>query len=330
MTGQVLDVLQRHVLAEQIRDHQDPERVRRENLRQAGRLEAAFEHQLHGERRHLPFRQRAAAPLPGAKERRSLRRIREARSFKVGRDSVVQVVTHGDLPRLAPFFRELKRPMGAVVAQVLDPEPGDGPDPGAGVDERPQDRPVLQPLRAIGPDGGEERPRLLDGRFGRPALPERVAYPSDRMKRVQHDRVARHQDVEKMLERRPRLVLGGRTPWELVQEPAGQAGGHMAQLQALILAPGEEPADLVGVGRPGVGVRVPSPEELVRREAGRLAGPHEDGRKGPRGSFSASEPGFFGTSSSGRSHACSSWSVLHNGVRGREIGSPGSLAEVDE
>ena len=40
VTGQVLDVLQRHVLAQQIRDHQDPERVGREDLRQPGRLAA--------------------------------------------------------------------------------------------------------------------------------------------------------------------------------------------------------------------------------------------------------------------------------------------------
>ena len=36
MVGQVLDVLKQQVLAEQIRDHQHVERVRRENLRQAG------------------------------------------------------------------------------------------------------------------------------------------------------------------------------------------------------------------------------------------------------------------------------------------------------
>ena len=35
--GQVLDVLQRYVLAQQVRDHQDPERVGREDLRQPGR-----------------------------------------------------------------------------------------------------------------------------------------------------------------------------------------------------------------------------------------------------------------------------------------------------
>ena len=38
--GQVLDVLQRHVLAQQIRDHQDAEGVGREDLREPGGREA--------------------------------------------------------------------------------------------------------------------------------------------------------------------------------------------------------------------------------------------------------------------------------------------------
>ena len=37
--GQVLDVLERHILAQQVRDHQDAERVGREDLRQAGGLQ---------------------------------------------------------------------------------------------------------------------------------------------------------------------------------------------------------------------------------------------------------------------------------------------------
>ena len=39
VTGQVLDVLERNVLAEQIRDHQDAERVGREDLTISGLLE---------------------------------------------------------------------------------------------------------------------------------------------------------------------------------------------------------------------------------------------------------------------------------------------------
>ena len=84
-----------------------------------------------------------------------------------------------------------------------------------------------------------------------------------------------------MPQRREGLVLGGRASGELLQKPSGQAGRHLVELEPLVLAPGEEPADLVGVGGPGVEVGDPRGEELVRGEAGVRAGPHEDGREGP-------------------------------------------------
>ena len=118
--------------------------------------------------------------------------------FEVGRDPLVQVATHRDLPGLAPFFRKLQRPVVAVVPQVLHPEPADGPDPGAGVNQRPEDRPVPKPEHAIRLDGGEELPRLLDGRLGRPSLPERMAHPPDRLKGIEKDRMPGHQDVEEV------------------------------------------------------------------------------------------------------------------------------------
>ena len=55
MVGQVLDVLKQHVLAEQIRDHQHVERVRRDNLRQAGGPQAPLEHALEGVRQQGPI-----------------------------------------------------------------------------------------------------------------------------------------------------------------------------------------------------------------------------------------------------------------------------------
>ena len=84
VTGQVLDVLQRHVLAQQIPDHQDAERVGRENLRQPGGPQSPLEHQLLGERRPGAVGARTAAALPGVKERRPLRRLREACTFDLG------------------------------------------------------------------------------------------------------------------------------------------------------------------------------------------------------------------------------------------------------
>ena len=116
---------------------------------------------------------------------------------------------------------------------------------------------------------------------GVPALPERMAHPPDRLKGIQHRRVPGHQGIEEVAQSREGLVLGGGGPGELVQEPAGQAGGDLVQLQPLVLAPGEEPAHLVGVGGSRMGVGDPRGEELVRGEAGARAGPHENGREGP-------------------------------------------------
>ena len=170
--------------------------------------------------------------------------------------------------------------MVAVVTQVLHPEPADGPDPGSGVDEGSQNRPVPEPVHIVRLDGGEQQPGLVDGRLGRAALPEGMAHPPDRLKGIEHGRVAGHR-IKEVAQGREGLVLGGRSVGELVQEPAGQAGGDLVQLQSLVLAPGEEPAHLVSVRGSRVGVGDPRGEELIGREAGRLAGAHEEGREGP-------------------------------------------------
>ena len=181
----------------------------------------ALEHLLRGERRECPFGQRAVASLSGPIQRRGLGRVREDGPLDVGRDPLVEIMAHRDLPDLSSFFRKLKRPMVAVISQVLHPEPADGADPGAGVDERPEDRPVPKPVHTIRLDGGEELARLVDRHLGRAALTERMARTPDRLKGIQHGRVASHQHVEEMAQSGQGLVLGGGTTGELVQEPAG-------------------------------------------------------------------------------------------------------------
>ena len=64
-----------------------------------------------------------------------------------------------------------------MSAQVLHPETTDSPDPGTGVNQRPQDRPVPQSVDILRLNRGEEPAGLLDTRLGRSALAERVAYP---------------------------------------------------------------------------------------------------------------------------------------------------------
>ena len=131
-----------------------------------------------------------------------------------------------------------------------------------------------------GVDGGEKFPGLADGDLGRSALAERILDPPDRLKGIQYGRMPGHEGVEEMPERREGLVLGGRAPRQLLQEPAGLTGRDLSQLQSLVLAPGEKLADGPGVGPASVGVGDPRGEELVRGEAGGPAGAHEDRRKG--------------------------------------------------
>ena len=281
VAGQVLDVLQRHILAQQVRDHQDPERVRREDLRQPGGLEPALEHSLDGVRGQGPVGESSPAPLAGAKQTRVLGSFAESGPFDVGRDPLVQVETHRDLPDLAPLLGKLQRPVVAVVPQVPDPDPADGPDAGAGVNERPQDRPVAKSDDVARIDGGEQGPGLADGDLGGPALAVRVPDPPDRLEGIEQDRMPGDERVEEMPQSGQGLVLGGGAPRQLVQEPAGQTGGDLVELQALVLAPGQKRPDGPGVGGPGVGVGDPRPEELVRGEAGGLARTDENRREGP-------------------------------------------------
>ena len=104
-----------------IGDYQDPQGVRRENLRQPNGGQAPPEHTLEGVRRQGLTGEGTVAPLAGAKRPRVL---------GPASGPFVQVTVHGDLPDPSSFFRKLQRPV-AVIPQILDPESEDSPDPGA-------------------------------------------------------------------------------------------------------------------------------------------------------------------------------------------------------
>ena len=89
--------------------------------------------------------------------------------------------------------------------------------------------------------------------------------------------MALHQRVEKMPERRERLVFGGRGPFELAEIFAGQARRDVAELQLAIAAPGEKAADDPAVSAPGVFVADAGLEEFVGGEGG-VRGPLQDAR----------------------------------------------------
>ena len=143
-------------------------------------------------------------------------------------------------------------------------------------------------------DGGEELPGLLDRHLGRPALPVRVAHPPDRLKGIEHRPRAGP----------PGYRRSGAVParaWFWVGAAPGSSSRNRPARPGVTWCSSspwsshqvEEPAHLVGVGGPRVGVGDRGGEELVRGEAGRLAGPHEDGREGPLEVLFAGESSVF-------------------------------------
>ena len=92
--------------------------------------------------------------------------------------------------------------------------------------------------------------------------------------------MARDQGIEEVTQGGQGLVLGGAVAGQLVDEAAGEAGGDLAELEVLVLAPGEETANDAGVGAAGVGVGDAGGEELVGGEQGIASGPLEDGGDG--------------------------------------------------
>ena len=133
MAGEVLNILQRHILIEQISHHRDPEAVRRKQVRQPGILEPALEHLPHGVRPVSRRRQLPALTVGGAEQRRLVVLAGDAGGVQVCPQPGIEIMTDRDLAYLAAFFAEAQGPLFAEIAQVAQAQPGDGADPRAGV-----------------------------------------------------------------------------------------------------------------------------------------------------------------------------------------------------
>ena len=79
-----------------------------------------------------------------------------------------------------------------------------------------------------------------------------------------------------MAQRRERLVFGRRGALELAHILAGQARSDLAEFDALLLAPGEEPRHRAAVSAPGVGVVEGGLEKLLGGEHRVGAGPDQN------------------------------------------------------
>ena len=169
--------------------------------------------------------------------------------------------------------------MVTVIPQVLAPEPAERPDAGARVDQSAQDRPVAEAEYILDLDGGQKLPGLLDRHLGGPALAGSVPDPPHGLEGVDDRGMSSDQGVEEVTQSGQGLVLGGRAAGEFVDKPAGQPGRHLVELQPRVLAPGEEPTHVAGVGFAGVRVRDPCPKELVRRKTGGPPSPDKNRRE---------------------------------------------------
>ena len=189
-------------------------------------------------------------------------------------------MAHGNLPGFPSLLGKQKRPLVPLVAQILDPEPGDGPDAGSRINERPQDRPVPKPEHRTRIDRGEELPGLLDGHLGGLSVSERIPDAANGLEGIEHRRVPADQRIEEVAQSGQGLVLVGGLAWELLDEAAGGSRRDLPELESVGLAPGQKLADRPGVRPPGVGVRDLRGEELVGRKTGGAAGAHEQSREG--------------------------------------------------
>ena len=268
VAGQVLDVLERHVLGEQVGDHQDAEAVGAEDVGQPGIFEPSLEHAPHGVGRQgvpgelLLFSQ-------GRPEQGRLLGVRsDPGRLQVLLEPAIEVVADGDLALLAALFPEPQDALGALVLE------------GPGVGEGSQEGAVAEADDVGEVDGGEQVPGLLDGELGGLAVHDGVLPPPHGGERVQAHGMADDQGVEEMPQRRQRQILGGVRSGELLNEAPGQPRRNLTQLDSLFFAPGEEAANDAGVGAAGVGVGDAGGEELIGGEQGVLPGAPQDGGSG--------------------------------------------------
>ena len=161
--------------------------------------------------------------------------------------------------------------------EVPAAQAGEGADTGPGVGEGAEEGAVAEAHYVGSVDGAEQFPGLGDGELGGLAVQHGVLPAPHGGERVQSHGMARDQGIEEMPQGGQGLVLGGAVAGQLVDEAAGEARGDLAELEVLVLAPGEETANDAGVGAAGVGVGDAGGEELVGGKEGIGPGAPKDG-----------------------------------------------------
>ena len=208
MSGQVLHILQRHVLGEQVGHHQDAEAVGAEDRGQPGILQSPFEHEAHGVGRQGPGGELLLLAQGRSEQWGLLGICLDPGRRQVLPEPAVEVVADGDLALLAALFPKAQDALGSLVLEVPSPQPGDGADPGPGVGEGSEQGPIAEAHDVGSVDRVEQVPGLLDGKAGGLAVRGVVLAAADRLEGIQGRGVTGDEGVEEMPQAGQGLVFG--------------------------------------------------------------------------------------------------------------------------
>ena len=155
-------------------------------------------------------RQLLALAVGRAEERRFVVLADDAGGVEIFPQPGIQIVADRDLAHLAAFFAEAQRALLAEIPQIAEAQPGDGADARAGVGENAEHGAIAQADDVAHVDRAQEFARLLDADLGRGALGDAVLDAAHGSEGIERDRVARHEAVEEVAQRRESLVFGRR------------------------------------------------------------------------------------------------------------------------
>lgn len=158
--------------------------------------------------RHRIGRQLTFPRDRSAEDRGVLVVLGDSGGVQVTEENLLKVVADGDFAVFAAFVVEGEDPLVAFAGEVLHPKPGHGPNPGAGVRQDRQNRPVPDPHERRDIDGFEEFPGVFDGNLGRFAFADLVALVADRTDGIQDDGVSFDLEVEKVVQTGPVELFG--------------------------------------------------------------------------------------------------------------------------
>lgn len=278
MAGEVLHVLQRRAVQQQVGDRGYPKRVGRKMRRQPGPGQSALDHAADiggGEgARGEPI----GPPLRGPKKRRVRRIGRQARHRQVGREHLFQVGPDRNLPEFATFLMESQLPLSPVVPKVLESQPRHGTDSGSRIYKDRQDGPVPQTDQPSRVDRLHQLADLSHRDFWRAAFDHLMSRAANRERRIQDHDMPDDESVEEPANGGQMEFAGGVATGMFVEVLADLTRLNLVQRHALRVQPRQESSHRVLVGLAGVRIANLATKEFFPGELGRTASIGDDCR----------------------------------------------------